>query len=176
MSETVLGEPVPRGRGRRRLFVVGLFVALLGLGAFFLVALFVSRGLENGPRWLAANYLVLEIAVLLTGSGGTLMAVAQPKGGYVLLGLVSAFLVIVVAFDVPSSTRDAFGPFERRSLDIVEWTVEHNGTAVVRTTSGETYRWAEAFGVLTYPRMTPGRYEVVLTSERHRIVGATRVD
>jgi len=176
MPETLVGEELPPPGKRRRLFVVGLFLVLLGFVALVLTALHVSRGLENGPRWLAANDLVLEMAILLLAVAGVLMALAQPRGGYVLMGLISAFLVVVIALDLPTSSRDAFGPFERRSLDLVDWSAEPNGTAVVRTITGERYRWSEAFGVFTYPRMAPGRYEVLLTSERHRIVAATRVD
>jgi len=176
MSETLLGEELPPRGKRRRLFVVGLVLVLLGFVALIVMALYVSRGLENGPRWLAANDLVLEMAILLPAAGGTLMALAQPKGGYVLMGLISVFLVVVITLDLPTSSRDAFGPFERRSVDVVDWSAEPNGTAVVRTSTGDRYRWSEAFGVFTYSRMAPGRYDVLLTSERHRIVGATRVD
>jgi hypothetical protein len=162
---------------RRRLFIAGLLVAVLGLaGALIGMPLYVSRGLENGPRWLAANSLVLEIAIFIFAFGGTLMAVAQPRRAYLLLGLLSAPLTVAVALGLPASVRDAFGPFERRSLDIVDWTITRNGTAVLRTSTGETFGWSPAFGVVTYPRMEPGRYDVLLTSERRTIVGATRVD
>jgi hypothetical protein len=177
MSETFLGERLPRSPIRRRLFMAGLMVAMLGLaGALIGMPLYVSRGLDNGPRWIAANSLVLEIAIFIFAAGGTLMAGAQPRPGYLLMGLISAPLAVAIILGLPASARDAFGPFERRSLDIVDWTTTRNGTAVVRTSMGETFGWSPAFGVLTYAPMPPGRYDVLLTSERRRIVGATRAD
>ena len=68
MSETLVGEELPPPGKRRRLFVVGLFLVLLGFVAFIFMALYVSRWLENVPRWLAANDLVLEMAILLPAS------------------------------------------------------------------------------------------------------------
>jgi hypothetical protein len=177
MPETFLGERLPRSPARRRLFFAGWLTAALGLaGALIVMPLYVSRGLENGPSWLAANYLVLDVAIVVFSAGGTAIGVAAWSREYALLGLISAAVLIVSALELPESARDAFGRLERRSVDVVESIVDHNRKGGVRTADGQTYWWVEGFGVVTYPRIGPGHYDVILTSERHWIVGATRSD
>ena len=98
------------------MFVVGLFLVLLGFVALIFMALYVSRGLENGPRWLAANDLVLEMAILLPAVGGAIMAFAQPKGGYVLMGssvLSSSLSSRSISPPLPETLRPVQTTFSR---------------------------------------------------------------
>ncbi|HET8569070.1 MAG TPA: hypothetical protein VFM93_08810 [Candidatus Limnocylindria bacterium] len=179
------GQPVPAlpsapADGLYRAGKVGASIAMIAVPYTIVTTFLFGRfAPEWGPRWFAANDLVLASGTLPLMAGAGLYFVnlarvrdrARTRLFLALFG--TAFLAVAAAHaaGLPPSVADAFGPLETRRATIVASARSRpNEAPTVTTTDGASYRWASAFGQYSYPELAPGPYEFVLTSARHRIV------
>ena len=176
MSEAILGEHLPPKGSRRSAYLVGALTAGAGLLWLLIVLpIYAVRGPESGPRWLAGNDLVIHIGVIALFIG-FLVAMVTDRDRTVLnfvfaIGL-SALTIWIIA-ELPRAVGDATGPFEERTIEVVEWTISENGTAKIRTADGETLSGPNGFGVVRPTAMPNGRYDVLLTASGKKVVEAT---
>jgi len=106
MSETLLGEELPPPGRRRRVFVVGLFLVLLGFVALIFMALCLTRAGERSSLARCQRPGSRD-GHPAPGRRRRHHGVRAAEGWLCVDGLISAFLVVVIALDLPTSSRDA---------------------------------------------------------------------
>jgi hypothetical protein len=168
-----------------RLGNLGAITAIVTLPLIFIVTFLFGRfAPEWGPRWFAANDLVLSSAVapFMAGLGIWIVSLARRSaslGSRVfagLIGLACLWTAAVGALEIPVGIADVIGDPHTVTLTVVDSTTRPSNAPTIRTSDGTTYEWAWAFGLYDYPKTGAGTYEVVLTPARNRIVSIRRVD
>lgn len=158
---------------------VGMLAGVIATPYTLLVTFLFGRfAPEWGPRWFAANDLVLSSGVLpaMIGCGaymlsavrrGASLASRLTAGGIAALALWTATVIVAA---VPNYVAEVIGPMETRRVEVVSGDHKAGEAPGITTADGERFQWVWAFGVYSYPRVTAGRWEITLTPNRHRIV------
>jgi hypothetical protein len=178
-GELVPALPRPPHDAFDRLGNVGAITAIVSLPLIFIVTFLFGRyAPEWGPRWFAANDLVLASGqvAFMAGFGIWIINLARRPGSLgtrvfgVVVGLASVWVAAVGALEVPVAIADVVGDPVIRTVTVVESSTRPSNAPTIRTADDATYEWVWAFGLYEYPKISAGTYEVVLTPARHRIV------
>jgi hypothetical protein len=174
--------PLPR-RPNDPIYRLGKLGASIGMVAmpYLIVVSFIFGRFAPGwgPRWFAANDLALASGILplMAGMGiyfGNRARVRSSLGSRVtwaIFGLVTLFVATAAALALPVQLAEVVGQPETLTVTVVESsTGTSKGAPTVRTADGATYEWVWSFGQYAYPQIKPGRYEIVITPARHRLV------
>jgi hypothetical protein len=163
----------------------GARVAIIALPYLFVVTFVFGRfAPEWGPRWFAANDLILTSGVLPFMAGFGLLCVGlarrlSPISGRMMCGVIGVLSLWVAAFSVsalPTELADVFGAPETRTIDALgELSTRNSNPPTIRGTDGSSYTWMSAFGLYAYPPVASGTYELTLTSASHRIIAIRAV-
>ncbi len=177
--------PQPLDDAFYRLGKLGASLAMIAV-PYLIVILFIfgRYAPEWGPRWFAANDLVLATGVLPLTAGLGLWMVNMARLGSLAgrlfaggFGVASLWVAAVSVVDLPGQLADVFGQPETRTVTVLA--SDDNGgknAPTIRTAGGATYQWSSSFGLWIYPKMTSGTYEIVVTANRHRLVASRPVD
>jgi FAIM1 (Fas apoptotic inhibitory molecule) protein len=179
-GERVPPQPQPP---RDPVYGLGKLGASIGMVAmpWFLVLTFVFGRFapEWGPRWFAANDLALASGLVpfMAGFGIYFVNRARVRSSlatrvfWAAAGLVTLWVAAIGVVDLPLEVADVIGQPDTLNVTVVEVTASSSKDApTIRTADGSTYQWVWAFGQYAYPKVSPGRYEIVLTPARHRLV------
>ena len=162
----------------------GASIAVVALPCVLVLTFIFGRfAPEWGPRWFAASDLALASGLLpfMGGFGVYLINRARVRSSigtrltWLAFGLVSLWVAVVGAFELPQDIADVIGDPQTLTLTVVDSTTRRSNAPTIQTSDGTTYEWAWAFGLYDYPKIDPGTYQVVLTPARHRIVAIHRV-
>jgi hypothetical protein len=179
-GERVPPQPQPPRDPVYRLGKLGASIAVIAMPCVIVLTFIFGRFAPDwGPRWFAANDLALASGLLpfMAGLGIYLVNRARVRSSlasrvfWAVFGIVSLYVAAVGVVDLPLEIADVIGEPETLNVTVLQATARSSAEApMIRTADGLTYRWVWAFGQYTYPKISPGKYEVVLTSVRHRIV------
>jgi hypothetical protein len=183
-GELVPALPRPPHDAFDRLGNLGAITAIVTLPLIFIVTFLFGRfSPEWGPRWFAANDLVLACGLVpfMAGFGIWIINLARRPASLGsrafagVIGLACLWVAAVGALEIPAGIADVIGDPDTVTLTVVESATQPSNAPTIRTSDGATYEWVWAFGLYDYPKVGAGTYQVVLTPARHRIVAIHRV-
>lgn len=184
-GEPVPPLPAPRRDALTRLGNIGAITCFIALPLIFISTFVFGRFAPDwGPRWFAANDLVLTAGIVpfMAGFGVFVVSLARSDSALasrmlgLAIGIAGLWTSVVAALALPGDISEVIGEPEIREVTVVESITRESGARAIRTADGVTYEWKTSYGLYEYPKLGPGTYLVVLTPARHRIVAVQPVN
>jgi hypothetical protein len=179
-GELVPPLPRPPHDALYRLGILGGATALVAMPSIFVVTFLFGRFAPDwGPRWFAANDLVLTSGLVpfMAGVGICMVSFARLSSslgsrlfGGLFGGLACLWTAAVGVVALPGDIAEVIGPPDTLDVMVVESITRDSRTPAIRTADGVTYEWKTSYGLYDYPKISPGKYQIVLTPARHQLV------